>query len=111
VFPFYQHQRLRRPLGRSGDHTIADEMGETRVRGLHRIEVRDQKGEVSEATLEIRYRRIRAADWKAKPIPSFDLDGHSCRGARGSGRQREDRGEVNHRLPVQSTQDVVEKLD
>jgi hypothetical protein len=46
-------------LAGNGDHTVADEMCDARVRGLHRIEVRDKKGDVSEATLEIKYRRIR----------------------------------------------------
>jgi len=45
-------------LAGDGKHTIADEMDETRVKGLHRIEVRDRKGELSEAVLEIRYRKI-----------------------------------------------------
>ena len=46
-------------LAGNGDHTVADEMREARVQGLHRVEVRDKKGAVSEAVLELRYRRIR----------------------------------------------------
>ena len=46
-------------LAGNGMHTIADEMSEVRVKGLHHIEVRDSKGDRSEAVLEIRYRRIR----------------------------------------------------
>src|SRR6516225_8126804 len=42
----------------NGGHTIADERSDACVRGLHHIEVRDQKGDVSEATLEIKYSRI-----------------------------------------------------
>lgn len=38
---------------------MAEEMSEVKVHGLHRIEVRDKKGNVSEAVLELRYRRIR----------------------------------------------------
>jgi len=34
------------------------EMAEVRVKGLHRIEVRDNRGEVAEAVLEIKYRRM-----------------------------------------------------
>lgn len=34
------------------------EMAEVRVKGLHRIEVRDGRGETSEAVLEIKYRRM-----------------------------------------------------
>lgn len=45
-------------LAGDGDHTIADEMAETRVKGLHRIEVRDKSGNPQNAVLEIRYRQI-----------------------------------------------------
>ena len=41
------------------DHTIADEMEEVAVKGLHRIDVRDSNGDPDEAVLEIRYRKIR----------------------------------------------------
>src|SRR3984957_10882659 len=36
-------------LAGEGDHTVAEEMREVRVKGLHRVEVRDKKGTVSEA--------------------------------------------------------------
>jgi hypothetical protein len=46
-------------LAGDGDHTIADEMDEVAVKGLHRIELRDGNGDPDEAVLEIRYRKIR----------------------------------------------------
>jgi Transposase DNA-binding len=46
-------------LAGDGDHTIADEMEEVAVKGLHHIDVRDSNGEPDEAVLEIRYRKIR----------------------------------------------------
>jgi len=46
-------------LAGDGTHTISDEMREVRVQGFHQVEVRDQKGDVSEALLEVRYRRVR----------------------------------------------------
>jgi hypothetical protein len=46
-------------LAGDGDHTIADEMEEVNCKGLHRIEVRDKKGNTREAVLELKYRRIR----------------------------------------------------
>jgi hypothetical protein len=46
-------------LAENGDHTIADEMDEVAVNGLHRVEVRDSNGDPDEAILEIRYRKIR----------------------------------------------------
>ena len=55
-------------LAGDGEHTIADEMSEVRVKGLHRIEVRDAKGDRSQAILEIRYRRIRVLPPPGKPI-------------------------------------------
>jgi hypothetical protein len=42
-----------------GQHTIADEMSDIRVKGLHRVETRDKNGKVREAVLELKYRRIR----------------------------------------------------
>jgi hypothetical protein len=50
-------------------------MEEVRVQGLHRIEVRDRKGEISQAVLEIRYRRIRVLSPinKKSSIWSFSL--------------------------------------
>ena len=46
-------------LAGDGSFTIADEMREARVNGLHRIEVRDKRGHSSEAVLELKYRKIR----------------------------------------------------
>ena len=45
-------------LAGDGQHTIDDEMAEVQVKGLHWIEIRDKKGDASEALLEIRYRRL-----------------------------------------------------
>lgn len=42
-----------------GDHTVDEEMDETLVKGLHRIEVRDARGEPDQAVLQIKYRRVR----------------------------------------------------
>lgn len=41
-----------------GEHTIADEMEETSVGGLHHIDVRNDKGEMVKAALEIRFKRV-----------------------------------------------------
>lgn len=38
------------------NHTIADEMDEIAVKGRHRIDVRDNRGDLDKAVLEIRYR-------------------------------------------------------
>lgn len=62
-------------LAGTGDHTIATEMAETRVKGLHRVEVRDDKGEVSRAMLEIRYRCVTVLPpiGKQKHYPPLEL--------------------------------------
>jgi hypothetical protein len=53
----------------------AGEMKELRVQGLHRIRVKNKKGEISEAILEIRYRRIRVLPpiGKQKQYPELEL--------------------------------------
>ena len=62
-------------LAGDGDHTIADEMDEVAVKGLHRIEVRDSNGDPDEAVLEIRYRKIRVLPpiGKQKRYPALTL--------------------------------------
>ncbi len=62
-------------LAGEGDHTIADEMREVKVQGLHRIDVRNKKGDVSQAVRELRYRRIRIQPpiGKQKLYPALTL--------------------------------------
>jgi len=45
-------------LAGDGKHTIATEMDEVDCKGLHRVEVRDRHGKISEAILELKFRRI-----------------------------------------------------
>lgn len=100
-------------LAGDGDHTIADVMAEVRVKGLHRIEVRDKKGDVSEAKLEIRYRRIRVLPpiGKQKRYPSLPLTIiHAQERGDPEGRERIDWKLITN-LPIQSCKDVIEKLD
>jgi hypothetical protein len=62
-------------LAGDGGHTISDEMGETRVRGVHRVEVCDGKGRTGTAPVELRYRRIHVLPpiGKQKRYPALDL--------------------------------------
>jgi hypothetical protein len=62
-------------LVEDGTRTISQEMDATQIKGLHRIEVSDQQGNRSEATLEIRYRRIRVLPpiGKQKRYPELTL--------------------------------------
>ncbi|WP_208760279.1 hypothetical protein [Mesorhizobium tianshanense] len=41
-----------------GEHTIAAEMNEEEISGLHEVEVRDAKGKPDTVAVEIKYRRI-----------------------------------------------------
>jgi hypothetical protein len=82
------------------------------TKGLHRIEVRDSKGDPDEAVLEIKYRRIRVQPpiGKHKRYPALSL----------AMIHAEERGSPTHRkkihwklitdLPVQSRKDAIEKL-
>ena len=99
-------------LAGDGTHTIADEMSEVQVKGVHRIEVRDAKGEPSEAVLEIRYRRIRVLPpiGKQRRYPEltlYVLHAHE-RGAP-KGRERIEWKLITD-LPITSRAEAVEKL-
>ncbi len=62
-------------LAGDGDHTIADEMRETRLKGVHRVRVRDGKGRTETALVKLRYRRIRVLPpiGKQKRYPALPL--------------------------------------
>jgi len=99
-------------LAGEGDHTIADEMQEIKVQGLHRIEVRNKKGEVGEAVLELRYRRIRVLPpvAKQKQYPALMLTVlHATERNPPKGRDRVDWKLVTD-LPIRSRKDAIEKL-
>jgi hypothetical protein len=46
-------------LAGDGEHTIATEIAEVNCKGLHRVDVCDRRGNMSEAVLELKFRRIR----------------------------------------------------
>ena len=100
-------------LAGDGAHTIADEMKEVRVQGLHRIQVRNKKGEISEAILEIRYRRIQVLPpiGKQKQYPQLELTVLHAQ-ERGTPKDRE---KIDWKLitdlSVQSRADAIEKLE
>jgi hypothetical protein len=87
-------------------------MEEAAVKGVHRIEVRDDRGEPDQAVLEIKYRKIRVLPpiGKQKKYPALTLTVIHA----------EERGTPKHRekvhwklitdMPVQSKTDAIEKL-
>lgn len=99
-------------LAGDGSHTIADEMREVQVQGLHRVEVRNGKGEVSDAVLELRYRRIRVLPPinKQKRYPELTLTVlHATERNPPKERDRIDWKLITN-LPVRSRKEAVEKL-
>ena len=99
-------------LAGDGKHTIADEMNEVRVKGLHRIDVRDKKGHLSKAILEIKYRRIRVLPPinKKRRYPELTLTViHAQERGTPQGREKIDWKLITD-LPVNSREEVMEKL-
>jgi len=99
-------------LAGNGDHTIADEMEEVAVKGLHRIEVRDENGDPDEAVLEIRYRKIRILPpiGKQKRYPALTLTVIHA-DERGTPKNRKKIAwKLITNLPVGSRAEAIEKL-
>jgi hypothetical protein len=99
-------------LAGDGDHTIAEEMDEIAVKGLHRVEVRDSNGDPDEAVLEIKYRKIRVLPpiGKQKRYPALTLTVIHAE-ERGTPKNRKKiEWKLITDLPVQSRQDAIEKL-
>ena len=100
-------------LAGDGDHTIADEMDEVAVKGLHRIDVRDNNGDPDEAVLEIRYRKIRVLPpiGKQKRYPALTLTViHAEERVRPKNRKKIEWKLITD-LPVGSRADAIEKLE
>src|ERR1700716_1342430 len=100
-------------LAGDGDHTIADEMEEVAVKGLHRIDVRDNNDGPGEAVLEVRYRRIRVLPpiGKQKRYPALTLTViHAEERGTPKNRKKIDWKLITD-LPIQSRKDAIEKLD
>jgi Transposase DNA-binding len=100
-------------LAGEGDHTIADEMNEVGVKGLHTIEVRNKSGERSEALLELKYRRISVLPplGKQKRYPGLTLTViHATE--RGEPKNREKiHWKLITDLPIHSRKEAIEKLE
>jgi len=100
-------------LAGDGDHTISEEMEEVVVKGLHRIEVRDRNGDLDEAVLAIKYRRIRVLPpiGKQKRYPALILTVIHADERGTPKNRRKIEWKLITDLPVQSRQDAIEKLE
>jgi Transposase DNA-binding len=100
-------------LAGDGNHTIADEMNEVEIKGLHRIEVRDNNGEPTDAVLEIKYRRIRVLPpiGKQKRYPTLTLTVIHAEERETPTNRKKIEWKLITDLPVRSRREAVEKLE
>ena len=71
---FIVRMQTDRLAGDSG-HTVSEEMDEVAIKGLHRVEMRDEKGDTISIALEIRTKQIHVLPpiGKQKRYPALDL--------------------------------------
>jgi hypothetical protein len=100
-------------LAGDGDHTIADEMDEVAVKGLHRIQVRDSNGDLDEAVLEIRYSKMRVLPpiGKQKRYPALTLTVIHAEERGTPKNRRKIEWKLITDLPVVSRAGAIEKLE
>jgi hypothetical protein len=100
-------------LAEDGQKTIAAVLKQTPVKAVHRVEVADRNGQVSEAVLEIKYRRlcVYAPEAKQKHYGPLKLTVIYARERhKPKGRERIDWKLITN-LPVRSRSEAIEKLD
>jgi hypothetical protein len=99
-------------LAGDGTHTVASEMADARVRGLHRVELRDAEGGVIHVALEIRARRVHLLPpiGKQRRYPPLDLTVlHATERNPPRGRKAIE-WKLLTDLPVRSRQEALEKI-
>ncbi|MGO9235428.1 MAG: IS4 family transposase [Methylocella sp.] len=100
-------------LAGDGGHTIATEMEETSVKGLHHVEVLNDKGEITKVTLEIKFRRITVQPpiGKQKRYPSLELAViHASERGAPKGRKPIEWKLITD-LPVRGRAEAIEKIN
>ncbi|MCC6264051.1 MAG: IS4 family transposase [Bryobacterales bacterium] len=99
-------------LAVDGKQTISAAMKDAKIKAVHQVEVRDGKGRVSWATLEVRYQRLEVFPpvGKQKKYPSLTLTViHARERNAPSGRPPIDWRLITN-LPVRSRAEALEKL-
>jgi hypothetical protein len=99
-------------LAGDGTHTIAAEMADARVRGLHRVALRGPEGEAMDVVLEIRARRVHVLPpiGKQRRYPALDLTVlHVTERDPPRGREPIE-WKLLTDLPVRSRRDALEKV-
>ena len=100
-------------LAGDGSGTIAEEMKHVPVQGLHRLVIRNKHGKVSDAVLELRYRRLVVLPpiGKQKKYPPLVLSViYAQERGQPQGRERID-WKLLTDLPVRSCLQAIEKLE
>jgi Transposase DNA-binding len=100
-------------LAGDGGHTIATEMEDVHVKGLHHVEFRDEKGGVTRIALELKFKRIvvRPPVGKQKQYPPFHLSVlHATERNPPKGRKPVEWKLITD-LPVGTRQEAIEKID
>ena len=100
-------------LAGDGAHTISSEMEEIAIKGLHRVQVRDQNGEMTAVTLELKCKRIHVQPpiGKQKRYPALDLTViHATERDPPKGRKPID-WKLMTDLPARTRAEVIEKID
>ncbi len=99
-------------LAGDGKHTIATEMDEVKVKGFHRIEVQDNKGNFSEAVFEIKYRRIKVLPpiGKQKQYPELWLTVIHAEEKKKSKNRNKIIWKLMTNLSVTSAKEAIEKV-
>jgi hypothetical protein len=95
-----------------GTQLVEDIVDETPCKGLHRIDVRDKKGNVRQATLKLRYRRVKVLPSRAKqaryqPLTLTVLHAKERRAPKGN---EAIRWKLVTDLPICSRAEALEKL-
>jgi hypothetical protein len=99
-------------LAGDGEHTIATEIAEVDCKGLHRVDVSDRRGNLSEAVLELRFRRIRVLPpvGKRSRYPALELTVlHATERGKPRGRDPIEWKLITN-LPITSRAQAIEKL-
>lgn len=99
-------------LAGDGDHTVSADMAKAKIRGRHRIEVRDAHGNPEMVELEIKYERLqlRPPIGKQKQYPPLELTVlHAQERGKPKNRKRIDWKLITD-LPVPTLKDAIEKL-
>jgi hypothetical protein len=96
-----------------GEQTVIEVMDEQRVKAVHRIEVRDDKGKPSTAVLEIKYHKMTVCPpiGKEKRYGNLELTViHAIERGKPQGREPIEWKLVTN-LPINCKADAIEKLE